>query len=137
MIMMMIKRKNLMGNNESIHICSDQSSHGPSLALMTHGLAVDRISISSLRDLLLFRTQYLTFIFSLCQDKEDVVTASCVLRTFSEDPYDSPDSEEEQICVPTKKQPKGTFPSNSSVMLSCRYSVKHRQLNYSTLKVNL
>ena len=29
------------------------------------------------------------------QDKEDVVTASCVLRTFTEDPYDSPDSDEE------------------------------------------
>lgn len=29
------------------------------------------------------------------KDKEDVVTASCVLKTFSEDPYDSPDSDEE------------------------------------------
>ena len=32
---------------------------------------------------------------SFFQDKEDVVTASCVLRTFTEDPYDSPDSDEE------------------------------------------
>ena len=95
--MMIIKeRKSLIGNNEFIRTCSDQSIHGSSLALMTHGLAMDRISISSLRgDLLLFRAQYLTFVFSLCQDKEDVVTASCVLRTFSEDPYDSPDSDEE------------------------------------------
>lgn len=29
------------------------------------------------------------------KDKEDVVTASCVLRTFNEDPYDSPESDEE------------------------------------------
>ena len=70
--------------------------HGPSLAFMTHGLAMDPISMSSLTgDLLLFLAQYLTFVFSLCKDKEDVVTASCVLRTFSEDPYDSPDSDDE------------------------------------------
>ena len=95
-MMIIIKRKNLIGNNEFIRTCSDQSIHGPSLAFMTHGLATDRISISSLTgDLLLFLAQYLTFVFSLCQDKEDVVTASCVLRTFSEDPYDSPDSDEE------------------------------------------
>lgn len=31
----------------------------------------------------------------LLKDKEDVVSASCVLKTFSEDPYDSPDSDEE------------------------------------------
>lgn len=29
------------------------------------------------------------------KDKEDVVTASCVLRTYEEDPYDSPESDEE------------------------------------------
>lgn len=133
--MMTIKRKNLISNTEFIRTCSDQSIHGPSLALMTHGLAMDRISISSLRgDLLLSRAQYLTFVFSLCQDKEDVVSASCVLRTFSEDPYDSPDSDEEQICVPTKKGPKGTFPSNSSVMLSCCYLVKTQIVELQHLK---